>query len=284
MRKILVMTALVVLLAGCRERSIFGILGVIDSDEIDRYLTQDVLMIPIPEDSGATVDIQLEAPLPAGLRGIAVYVDTFDLSGMSNDEIADKMVADSVTDDTVITVSNLVNGQGYFVEWRGIRDDEEITTIGIGGKFYPRPWGQGSYLGFNPNEPADSATNNAIAFNRATGDLTSHSLSDAVDAIDFICYYDAGTVYFTDAAGYGGYDNKVAAADKSGEKWLEVQEAPGVYNDTVPLALNEVYHFKTYDDYYGKFVIDTVIVDLINLTVSIEMKYAFQTAQGYEYY
>ncbi|MCK4232103.1 hypothetical protein KAX21_04060, partial [candidate division WOR-3 bacterium] len=165
MKKIVIVLPLATLIVGC---------GLFpkppDVEGIEKLLTEDLEVIATPGDDSVRIEIKgFPAELPEGLEGISVYVDTFDMSNLPGSELGTP-IASGITDSTTLEQGGLKNGTKYYFEGRGEMAGDTVSTLGFGGMFYPRPWGPGSYLGYNPDAtPPEEGINNALRFDRATG-------------------------------------------------------------------------------------------------------------------
>lgn len=285
MKKILIVLSLIILIVGC---------GLFpkppDVEGIEKLLTEDLEVIATPGDDSVRIEIKgFPAELPEGLEGVSVYVDTFDMSNLPGSELGTP-IASGITDSTTLEQDGLENGKQYYFEGRGEMADDTVSTLGFGGMFYPRPWGQGSYLGHGPGTPPEEGKDNAFIFNRETGKPTSMS---ADSTADFFFFTDAQgeNLYVTSGAALavGIEKNGIADAHTYIDSWFKVQNAPEAYADTMLIEKGKVYHFKIADDYYGKFAVEGIdIVPAFMLgegdALRVWLRYAFQTAQHVGHY
>jgi len=274
MKKLLVLAVVAVMFfaAGCRERTVY-----IDGPAVDS-LMDSLTITARPDDGDITFIIEgIPDSLPPGFNGVNIYLDTTDISADSGQNIESEPIHTFIRDGEH-THTTLTNGVAYYYAGRADLTDDTVSTLGFGGRFYPRPWGAGSYLGYDPGSgDIDSAQGNALYFNRTTGDAEQRDYADtadfyfALDGTDFV-------LACKDTTGAAG----VAASGYGEEEWLDTltQQAPEKYETSVPLELGKIYHFKTHDAYYGKLMINTV--DIPNL--EIEIIYAFQTADSVKNY
>jgi hypothetical protein len=271
MKKLLVfaVVAMMFLAAGCRER-------IVDVPAVES-LMDSLTVVAEPDDSSITFTIQgFPDDLPTGFNCVSIFLSTTDIRETAGFDIdTSTLIFSGITADETLEYTGLDNGVAYYFTGRADVAGDTFSTVGFGGMFYPRPWGQGSYLGYDPGggDPLDSA--NALYFDRHTGDPVQIKYSG--DTVD-IYFSLEGTDFIV--APKDEENGGVAAANVGEEKWLEVQNAPDSYNASVKLELGQVYHFKTPDDYYGKLTVDTV--DIANLEVKVT--YAFQTAKGVQNY
>lgn len=285
MKKLLVIVSLVLVIAGC------GLVP--DAEGIKQLIEEDLIVTVEPLDEGEGVSIKLEGfpdELPRGLKGISIYLDTFDMSGIAEEENLGEKIASGISSDTTITYKGLVNGKEYFVEGRGEMSGDEITSYGFGHRFYPRPGGYGDYLGYDPGttQPEDGL-NNALTFDPATGVPTSGAANNTVD---FFFFATGGNLYMTNAKALGGtVKNGIMAAGSPAEDWLEVLDATiGMdnYKDTVMIEEGQIYQFMLSQDYYGKFRVDSLAVSPALMgegdAIKVWLKYAFQTEQNVGHY
>lgn len=119
-----------------------------------------------------------------------------------------------------------------------------------------------------------------------TGEPSSETASSEVD---FFFFVETGDLYITNAIALGGTErNGAAAAGISITNWLDVQDAPDTYSDTLMLEVGQVYHFMTADSFYGKFAVDSISPPMYFLaegdTLRVYLLYAFQTAQHVGHY
>ena len=166
MKKILIILPLAILIVGC---------GLFpkppDVEGIKKLLTEDLKVIATPGDDSVRIEIKgFPAELPEGLEGVSVYINVFDMDSLPESELG-APIASGITDSTIIEQDGLKNGKQYYFEGRGEMAGDTVSTLGFGGMFYPRPWGPGSYLGYNPEfTPPGDGQNNALSFNRETGE------------------------------------------------------------------------------------------------------------------
>jgi|GEM_PF-2229082 len=287
MKKILIVLSLIILIVGC---------GLFpkppDVEGIEKLLTEELMVIATPGDDSVRIEIKgFPAELPEGLEGVSVYVDTFDMSNLPGSELGTP-IASGITDSTIIEQDGLKNGKQYYFEGRGEMAGDTVSTLGFGGMFYPRPWGQGSYLGYGPGTPPEEGQNNAFILNRETGKPTPMS---ADSTADFFFFTDAQgeNLYITSGAALavGIEKNGIADAHTYIDSWFKVQNAPETYADTMQIEKGKVYHFWTHDDYYGKFAVEAIdVVPGGALTLGegdalrVWLRYAFQTAQHVGHY
>ncbi len=277
MKKLLILSLLGIIFIGC---------GLIPNEkEIRKLLEEDLIVTMEPDDKGVVITIEgMPDKLPNGLDGINVYLSDQDISGKSEEELGTP-IATGITSDTVIENWELTNGTRYFVEGRADIGGQ-ITTYGFGGRFYPRPWGYGDYLGYDPGTHEDG---NAIFFTRETGEPVAGRDDDP--AIDFYFYREGTDIYIMKPAANptGG----IVASGKTKEEWLDVQDAPSTYGEKVKLEKDMIYQFMTDDSYYGKFAIegikDTTVTTPVGLAgevaaLKVDLRYAFQTAKEIGHY
>ncbi len=285
MKKILIILPLAILIVGC---------GLFpkppDVEGIKKLLTEDLKVIATPGDDSVRIEIKgFPAELPEGLEGVSVYINVFDMDSLPGSQLG-VPVASGITHDTTLEQDGLENGKKYYFEGRGEMVGDTVSTLGFGGMFYPRPWGQGSYLGHGPGTPPEEGQNNAFILNRETGEDTPMS---ADSTADFFFFTDAEgeNLYVTSGAALavGIEKNGIADAHTYIDSWFKVQNAPETYADTMLIENGKVYHFKIADDYYGKFAvegIDVVSAPLLGEgdALKVYLRYAFQTAQHVGHY
>lgn len=285
MKKILIVLPLVALIVSCGLKPP-------DVEGIENLLTKDLEVTVTPEDDSVTIEIAgFPDELPEGLEGVSVYVSDFDMTGLPGGELG-TLIASEITSDIITGTGGLENGKQYFVEGRGEVAGDTVSTVGFGGMFYPRPWGSGSYLGYNPDAiPPEEGINNALRFDRTTGypeeDLT------ADGEADFFLFTDAlgENLYITNTLMLGGEENGVEPAGVLMENWLKVQDSSTTYSDTVMLEKDQVYHFMLVEGYYGKFGVDSIKVVTPPLHIlgegdalKVYLRYAFQTNKHVGHY
>ena len=277
MKKLLifVVVAMMFLAAGCRERIIEIDVPAVDS------LMNNLTIVAEPDDTSITFTVQgLPDSLPSGFEGVSIFLSTTDIRETSGPEIdTSTRIFSGITADGDFEHIGLDNGVAYYFAGRADVAGDTVSTVGFGGMFYPRPWGSGSYLGFDPGEtPPEDGVNNAIFFNRINGDGEIRSYSDT--DVDFYFSLEGTDFNMAPKDPAGG----VAASGLGVDKWLDeaTQTAPGSYEQSVMLELEKIYYFKTADDYYGKIMVDSVTLHVD--TLSIWVTYAFQTAAGVQNY
>jgi len=268
MKKLLVLAvvALMFFAAGCRERIIY-----IDGPAVDS-LMDSLTITAEPGDTSIRFIIQgIPDSLPPGFNGVNIYLDTTDISADSGQNIESNPIHTFIRDGEY-THTTLTNGVAYYYAGRADLTDDTISTLGFGGRFYPRPWGEGSYLGYNPGQdPIDSAQ--CLFFSRETGDGSQNPYVDTDGDLYFELEGTQIVMKSKDTTGAAG----VAVSSHGSEDWLKDQDASGTsFGDKVTLEPGAIYHFKTHDDYYGKMMIDTVDV----LSLEVKITHAFQTAVG----
>ncbi len=273
MKKLLVLAvvAMMFFAAGCRERTVY-----IDGPAVDS-LMDSLTITAEPGDTSIRFVIQgIPDSLPPGFNGVNIYLDTTDISADSGQNIESEPIHTFISDGEH-THTTLTNGQVYYYAGRADLTEDTVSTLGFGGRFYPRPWGEGSYLGYNPGQDSlDSAQ--CLFFNRETGDATQNPYTHTDGDLYFELEGTQIVMKPKDTTGAAG----VASSGYGEDKWLDTltQQAPEKYETSVPLELGKIYHFKTHDAYYGKLMINTV--DTLNLEVKII--YAFQTADSVKNY
>ncbi len=237
-----------------------------DVNGIKNLFDKDLKLTITPENNGVTIDATgLPDKLPTGLHSIIIFIDTVK-GGMSD------TIAKGVTDNGTWSKKGLENGKPYYIDARGIVTGDTMTTMGFGGKFYPRPWGNGSYLGYEP----DSNDYQGVKYDRKTGAQTNKMRSAGVD---FYFTNDNGSMKVMAEGDNGIYDSGEKA-----DKWLFVQDGDAkTYVASADLKKDKIYQFKTNDDYYGKFVVDSITA-AGTATPKVWMRYAFQTAKGVAHY
>ncbi len=284
MKKIVIVLPLAILIVGC---------GLIpkppDVEGIEKLLTEDLEVIATPGDDSVRIEIKgFPAELPEGLEGVSVYVDTFDMSNLPGSELGTP-IASGITDSTTLEQGGLKNGTKYYFEGRGEMAGDTVSTLGFGGMFYPRPWGPGSYLGYNPDAtPPEEGINNALRFDRATGHPEENLTANG--EADFFFFTDGQDLYITNAMVLGSENkNGIEPAGQHISNWLEVKDSSTTYSDTVKVGNGQVYHFMTADGYYGKFAVEGIdVVPALTLgegdALRVWLRYAFQTAQHVGHY
>ncbi|MBD3286117.1 hypothetical protein GF359_06355 [candidate division WOR-3 bacterium] len=280
MKKLLIIITIAALAVGC------GIIPDTDYEGIKDLV--DSLQITLqPEHEGASVIIEgfpAEEELPEGFEGIAIFVDTASLEDVPYADLP-SAEAEGIKQDDTISIVNLTNGEETWVDARGQIDDT-VTVEGFSGKLYPRPWGQGSYLGFDPENPDLSG----YVFDREDGKIAESSTDNsdlyfevregaysAVDVYAVVVAADAGVKSYTED-----------------DVWLDIQDwdqAGTDYASEVKIEDGGIYQFytggfSTEEEYYGKFEVDSVIVvgDPLLGDVEVWLKYAFQTNQHVGHY
>lgn len=284
MKKILIVLPLVALIMGCGLKPP-------DVTGIENLLTKELEVIVTPEDDSVTIEIKgFPDELPEGLEGVSVYVNDFDMEGKTGDELGTP-IASGITSDITTGTGGLENGIKYYYEGRGEVAGDTVSTLGFGGMFYPRPWGSGSYLGYNPDStPPEEGINNGLRFDRETGH-PEENLTANGDA-DFFLFTDAGgeNLYITNAVALGGDTNGIEPAGVHIQNWLDVQDSSATYSDTVMLEKDQVYYFMTADGYFGKFAVigDITTAPVVMLgegdALKVYLRYAFQTNQHVGHY
>jgi hypothetical protein len=167
MKKILVVLVLAAFIVGC---------GLVpkppDIEGIEKLLTEDMedILTVQPEDKGVTFILDgLPEEFPEGLESINVYVDTFDMTDLPASDLGAPLESE-ITADMEFDEFGMDNGTEYYFEARGNITGDTVSEMGFGGRFYPRPWGAGSYLGYNPEtDPPEEQEDNALFFNHETG-------------------------------------------------------------------------------------------------------------------
>lgn len=277
MKKLLILTLLAAFVAGC------GLIP--DEAAIKKLLEEDITVTMEPNDKGVKITIEgMPDELPRGFDGINVYLSDQDISGKPADELGDP-IATGIIADTVIEKWDLTNGTRYTVEGRA-EIGRQVTTYGFGGRFYPRPWGYGDYLGYDPGTHEDG---NAIFFTRSTGDPVAKR--DDESNIDFYFYREGTDIYVVrdPSTQTGG----VVASGKTAEEWLDVQDAPTTYSEKVKLEEDMIFQFMTKDSHYGKFDVEVIKDTLVTTpdllagevaALKVNLRYAFQTAKEIGHY
>ncbi|MEA3312447.1 MAG: hypothetical protein U9Q76_09560 [candidate division WOR-3 bacterium] len=286
MKKIVIVLPLAILIVSC---------GLFpkppDVEGIEKLLTEELKIVVTPDDDSVTIEIKgFPAELPEGLEGVSVYLGPDTMGGVPGSELG-VPIASGITHDTTLEQGGLENGKQYYFEGRGEMAGDTVSTLGFGGMFYPRPWGQGSYLGHGPGTPPEEGKDNAFILNRETGKPTSMS---ADSTADFFFFTDAQgeNLYITSGAvlAVGEIEkNGIADAHTYIDSWFKVQNAPEAYVDTMLIEKGKVYHFKIADDYYGKFAVEGIdVVPALTLgegdALRVWLRYAFQTAQHIGHY
>lgn len=284
MKKILIVLPLAILIVGC---------GLIskppDVEAIKKLLTEDLEVIATPGDDSVRIEIKgFPAELPEGLEGVSVYINVFDMDSLPGSELG-VPIASGITHDTTLEQGGLKNGKQYYFEGRGEMADDTVSTLGFGGMFYPRPWGSGSYLAYNPEfTPPGDGQNNALSFNRETGHPEANQTAN--EGADFFFFTDGQALYITSAVVLGSTDtNGIEPAGQHISNWLEVKDSSTTYSDTVKVSNGQVYHFMTADGYFGKFAVEGIdVVPALMLgegdALRVWLRYAFQTAQHIGHY
>ncbi|MBN2381031.1 hypothetical protein JXM67_14635 [candidate division WOR-3 bacterium] len=277
MKKLLVMLTVVILIAGCG-------FNIPDYEGIKKLVTEDLEVTVQPENQGVSIIIEgfpAEDELPKGFDGISVYVSETDLDSVPYADLP-APAQDGIKEDDSIYVGNLVNGVEHYAQGRGEMDDT-VTTMGFGGKFYPRPWGQGSYLGYDPENPDHSG----YAFDRDDGIITESSTENSD------LYFEVREVAYSAIEVYAVVVGEGAGIQEFGgtEEWLDVQDwnqSGDAYGSEVMVEAGGIYQFMTGGEYYGKFEVDSIVVEepafLGEGDVKVWLKYAFQTAQHVGHY
>lgn len=284
MKKILIVLPLVALIVGCGLKPP-------DVEGIENLLTKELEVIVTPEDDSVTIEIKgFPDELPQGLEGVSVYVSDFDMEGKPGDELGTP-IDSGITSDITTGTGGLENGNQYFVEGRGEVAGDTVSTLGFGGMFYPRPWGSGSYLGYNPDTtPPEEGINNALRFDRTTGHPEANLTASS--EVDFFLFTDAlgENLYITNAVALGGEKSGVDPAGVHIQNWLDVQNSSTTYSDTVMLEKDQVYHFMTADSFFGKFAVigDITPPPVVILgegdALKVYLRYAFQTNKHVGHY
>jgi hypothetical protein len=267
MKKILIVLSLIILIVGC---------GLFpkppDVEGIEKLLTEELKIVVTPDDDSVTIEIKgFPAELPEGLEGVSIYLGPDTMGGVPGSELGVPIASD-ITHDTTLEQGGLKNGTKYYFEGRGEMADDTVSTVGFGGMFYPRPWGPGSYLGYNPEftPPGDDQTAN--------------------EGVDFFFFTDGQDLYITSAVVLGSTDtNGIEPAGQHISNWLEVKDSSTTYSDTVKVSNGQVYHFMIADGYYGKFAVEGIdVVPALTLgegdALRVWLRYAFQTAQHIGHY
>ncbi len=284
MKKILIVLPLAILIVGC------GLLPKPpDVEAIEKLLTEELTVIVTPGDDSVRIEIKgLPDELPEGLEGISVYVDTFDMSNLPGSEFGTP-IASGITDSTIIEQGGLENGTKYYFGGRGEMVGDTVSTLVFGGMFYPRPWGPGSYLGYNPHStPPEDGVNNALSFNRETGHPETNQTAN--EGVDFFFFTDGQALYITNAMVLGSENkNGIEPSGQHISNWLEVKDSSTTYSDTVEVSNGQIYRFMTADGYFGKFAVEGIdVVPALTLgegdALKVYLRYAFQTAQHVGHY
>jgi hypothetical protein len=282
MKKILIVLPLVALIVGCGLKPP-------DVEAIEKLLTEELEVIATPGDDSVRIEIKgFPAELPEGLEGVSIYVDTFDMDSLPESELGTP-IASGITDSTTLEQDGLENGKQYYFEGRGEMAGDTVSEVGFGGMFYPRPWGSGSYLGYNPDStPPEKGVNNALSFIRETGHPEANQ--SANEGADFFFFTDGQALYITSAVVLGSTDtNGIEPAGQHISNWLEVKDSSTTYSDTVKISNGQIYRFMTADGYYGKFAVEGIdVVPPLMLgegdALRVWLRYAFQTAQHVGHY
>lgn len=229
-----------------------------------------------PEDNGVSIILEglpPEEEFPAGLNGISIYVVTEDPTDKPASELGDPVKSGIVENDSFF-VPDLDNGTQYFFEARGEIVGDTATTYGYSGGFYPRPWGYGDYLGYDPGQDPDSSQ--GPDFDTTTGEPTTVNEGDNPD---FYFSMDTGVLYVHGA---------VHKHDNDADEWLDVQGYDGTYEESAEVHEGGIYHFMTADGYYGKFKVDQLenipAAILAGESIKTYLTYAFQTSNGVRKY
>jgi len=282
MKKILVVLVLAAFVVGC---------GLIpkppDIEGIEKLLTKDMedILTVQPEDLGVTIKLEgMPDEFPEGLNGISIYVSSSDMTDLPASELGTPL-ASKITADITFDTFNLVNGDEYYYEVRGEIAGDTISEMGFGGRFYPRPWGAGSYLGYDPETDTTDWTKNGMTFDRITGIPTEEVANESVD---FYFLMQDGELYITSASVLGGTEtNWIEPAESHIQNWLDVQDAPDSYSELVKLENQQVYHFMTADSFYGKFAVEQMDMPALLAdgdAITVWLRYAFQTKKHTGHY
>ncbi len=281
MKKILVVLALAAFVVGCIPKPP-------DIEGIKDLLEKDLQVVVTPEDDSVTIEITgFPAELPEGLEGISIYLSSTDtMGGVPGSELGVPIVS-GLTSDTILGEAGLANGTKYYYEGRGEITGDTISEMGFGGRFYPRPWGAGSYLGYNPeSDPPDQQNNNALFFERETGRPFENQTASS--DVDFFFFMEGTNLYITNAKVLGGTEfNGIEPAGVHISNWLDVQDSSTIYSDTVELKDGLVYHFMTADGYYGKFAVQDMDMPAFlgeGDAITVYLRYAFQTKKHIGHY
>ena len=273
MRKAIVATILIfVLFAGCN----------IKPPEV----TQPTLFPPMSKSEAATL-AWTDMPDAAGVKGINIYVGKGDTSWIHEDGNSDilkqHLINDSPVTDTTYELTNLENGEEYFVQIRvvvGGSPTDEGTEIK---RFYPRPEGQVSLYAIGEGE------NTGFYWNE-NGEITVTKAEDNPEIVDVCVIKDSTGKYFLVSPSEQFETGKITGFTKLGEEtdgweWYKIIDAPtDNYESRIELTPNIIVSVHTSSDNYAKLRFESSTSNnQINAT-AISLTWAFQTRKGYYHY
>ncbi len=241
-----------------------------------------------PDDQKVDIVIEgLPEELPQGMDGINVYVsEDSSLKDLSAEEAEEYKVNNvPITENTIQTVEGLSNGTKYVVQIRAVVEGDPLDEGSRLYAFYPRPTGTmelswGAIL-------LTAGNMNAFGFNRNTGHPeVCEAVEENKDKIDFVVDLvpdDKPYLVFKSPKKMwdSGNDAYIRNPNKSAEEWYEHIEGEANtsnYSDSMKVSVGMIYEIATWDNYYGKIVVDSIWKD--GNTWKAVVRWAFQTKQG----
>ena len=272
MKKNIVITFLIVVfIAGCVKTS---------------TVTQPKLFPPMSKSEGATLS-WTNMPEGLNIKGVNIYVGKGDTSWIHEDGNSDilkqHLVNDSPITDTTYELTNLENGEEYFVQLRvvvGSSPTDEGSEIK---RFYPRPEGQvvlyaigeGDSTGFYWNE------NGEITIIKAEDNQEIVDVCIIKDTTEGVYYLVSPSEQFETGKTTGYLE---LGEETDGWEWYKIIDAPTEnYINKIALTPNIIVGIHTSDDHYAKLRFESSTGNQINAT-AISLTWAFQTRKGYYHY